>query len=62
LVAGAVGVMQTVKHTAGQGFIGKDMLKGGAAQAQGIAQEHVDMGKVNDAKKEAEEQEEYIKT
>jgi hypothetical protein len=38
------------------------MLKGGAAQAQGIAQEHVDMGKVNDAKKEAEEQEEYIKT
>ncbi len=54
--------MQTVKHTAGQGFIGKDMLKGGAAQAQGIAQEHVDMGKVNDAKKEAEEQEEYIKT
>jgi hypothetical protein len=57
VLGGAAGLLGTMGRTSvpsGGGIVGQDMLVGGAAQAQGIAQEHVDMGKVSDAKNEAE--------
>ncbi len=55
--AGAVGGM-AVSGPSVKGGMGASMLAGGATQAQGIANEHVDAGKLDDAKKQHEEEQE----